>query len=222
MAASEATCAPLCAPRQGPPESLGVPPAARFNAGFRRRTGAVVPREVWPVGPLPVVGVNQTGDRKEGTAQPSAVAVRGSIGREPPRERGPQDRGRMAWMQGTGTTRLRGNWSPWEEAGRGVLEGLPAAHGSEASCSCKEAGRQQDKGTTPAEDCSVRNRVGFQPAGTEGTGRCQRGHWTVAVTFLKLDRPQRESALRWRSCTLVRQPKENDQGGPEWDRGVGM
>lgn len=50
-------------------------------------------------------------------------------------------------MQGTGAGGLQteGDCSLCEEGGWGVLEGLRAAHGSEASF--LQSGRQQDKGT---------------------------------------------------------------------------
>lgn len=62
--------------------------------------------------------------------------------------------------------------------------------------SCKEYGRRQDEGPIQAGDSSDWNRVEFQPEGTEGIRRCDPGRWTVAVTFLKVDSPQRESGFR--------------------------
>ena len=61
--------------------------------------------------------------------------------------------------------------------------------------SSNKCGTRQDEEATQAEDSGSQNGVRFQPAGTEGTGRCKPGHWAEAVTFLKPGNPQKESGL---------------------------
>ena len=57
--------------------------------------------------------------------------------------------------------------------------------------SSNKCGTRQDEEATQAEDSGSQNGVRFQPAGTEGTGRCKPGHWAEAVTFLKPGNPQK-------------------------------
>lgn len=69
-----------------------------------------------------------------------------------------------------------------------------------------------------SEDGSAWNRVGVQPGGTERIGVYKPGHWAVAVTFLKPDKPQRESGFGLEVMHTCGTAEESDQEHPECDR----
>lgn len=72
----------------------------------------------------------------------------------------------------------------------GVPEGYQQVM-AQPPASCPGRGARQEEGTVQAGDSSAQKSVRFQPAGTEGIGRCAPGPWAVAGTSPKPGNPER-------------------------------